>query len=163
MYHQYKQTIMEFLCVLTLKIIFFPILILWWIIKAIYNACQDANYDDTFDNYCEYEDEWVEDEDNEQEISDELNKYSELPQLPEMAQVFVIDENTCIGVQYVSMCPDETAHIRVIGDTTFSQLYKRRVYRDGNKRYFKLNNKKYFLRNSVATRPIIPIQAKEGK
>ena len=153
---------MRFLYIWTLKIIFSPILILWYVIKSIYYAIRDARYRDDFDDYYEYENEWIDDEDNEKELESELNKYSDLPEIPEMAQIFIIDETTCIGVQYVSMCPDETAHIRVIGDTSFSQLYKRRVYRDGNKRYFKLNNQKYFLRNST-TQPINPIQAKEGK
>lgn len=153
---------MRFLCIWTLKLIFSPLLISWWLIKKIYYAIQDSRYKDDFDDYFEYEDEWIDDDDNEKELGDELTKYSNLPEMPEMAQIFVIDDTTCIGVQYVSMCPDETAHIRVIGDTSFSQLYKRRVYRDGNKRYFKLNNQKYFLRNST-TQPINPIQAKEGK
>lgn len=154
--------IMRIICIAFLKLVWvYPFKIIWWIIKNIYYALKYRGYDDDYGEY-EYEDEWIEDDDNEQQISDEIDKYSNLPEIPEMVQVFPIDETTAIGVQYVSMCPDETAHIRVIGDISFSQLYKRRVYREGGKRYFKLNNQKYYLRNST-TQPINPIQAKEGK
>lgn len=156
------RIIFDMMCIAFLKIIFvYPFRILWWLIKKIYYTFKNSR--DEYDLYDDdYEDEWVEDEDDEQEIKKEIDKYSNLPQIPEMAQIFFIDDVTCIGVQYVSMCPDETAHIRVIGDTSFSQLYKRRVYTEGTKRYFKLNNQKYYLRNST-TQPINPIQAKEGK
>lgn len=125
---------------------------------------KDRRYNVDFDDYPD-EDEWIDDEDNEQEIQDELNKYADLPEMPEMCQLFYVDENTSIGVQFVSMCPDETAHIRIIGDTTFSQIYKRRVYREkghNGERYFKLNNQKYYLKED-RTQPIQPTQAKEGK
>lgn len=141
-----------------LKVAFiFPFQLLVRLIHHI----KDRRYNVDFDDYPD-EDEWIDDEDNEQEIQDELNKYEDLPDIPEMCQVFPVNENTIIGVQFVSMCPDETAHIRIIGDTTFSQLYKRRVYREGGKRYFKLNNQKYYLDDN-RTQPIQPIQAKEGK
>jgi len=136
-------------CLFILKVAFvFPFRLL---IRLIHHI-KDRRYNVDFDGYPD-EDEWIDDEDNEQEIQDELNKYENLPEMPEMCQVFPIDENTVIGVQFVSMCPDETAHIRIIGDTTFSQLYKRRVYREGGKRYFKLNNQKYYLREGI--QPII--------
>lgn len=149
---------MRAVCLFILKVAFvFPFRLLVKLIHYI----KDRKYNINFKGYPD-EDEWIDDEDNEQEIQDELNKYEDLPEMPEMCQVFPIDENTVIGVQFVSMCPDETAHIRIIGDTTFSQLYKRRVYREGGKRYFKLNNQKYYLREGI--QPIIqPIQAKEGK
>lgn len=157
-----QRTVMHIMCVTFLKIVWvYPFKIIWWLIKKIYYAIKNRWYDYDFDEL-EYEDEWVKDEDNERDIEDEIDKFSTLPEIPEMAQIFPIDETTSIGVQYVSMCPDETAHIRVIGDMTFSQLYKRRVYRDGYRRYFKLNNEKYYLREST-TQPINPIQAKEGK
>jgi len=141
-----------------LKVAFvFPFQLLVKLIRHI----KDRRYNVDFDDYPD-EDEWIDDEDNEQEIQDELNKYADLPEIPEMCQVFYVNENTAIGVQFVSMCPDETAHIRIIGDTTFSQLYKRRVYREGGKRYFKLNNQKYYLKED-RTQPIQPTQAKEGK
>lgn len=140
-----------------LKVAFvFPFQLLVKLIRYI----KDRRYNVDFDDYPD-EDEWIDDEDNEQEIQDELNKYADLPEMPEMCQLFYVDENTSIGVQFVSMCPDETAHIRIIGDTTFSQIYKRRVYREGGKRYFKLNNQKYYLKEGI--QPIQPTQAKEGK
>ena len=144
-----------------LKVAFvFPFQLLVKLIRHI----KDRRYNVDFDDYPD-EDEWIDDEDNEQEIQDELNKYADLPEIPEMCQLFYIDENTSIGVQFVSMCPDETAHIRIIGDTTFSQIYKRRVYREkghNEERYFKLNNQKYYLKKD-RTQPIQPTQAKEGK
>lgn len=144
-----------------LKVAFvFPFQLLVKIIRHI----KDRRYNVDFQDYPD-EDEWIDDEDNESEIQDELNKYADLPEMPEMCQLFYVDENTCIGVQFVSMCPDETAHIRIIGDTTFSQIYKRRVYREkgyNGERYFKLNNQKYYLRED-RTQPIQPTQAKEGK
>lgn len=141
-----------------LKVAFiFPIQLIVKFIRYLKNK----NYDIDFDDYPE-EDEWIDDEDNEQEIQDELGKYANLPEMPEMCQLFTVDKNTVIGVQFVSMCPDETAHIRIIGDTTFSQIYKRRVYKEGEEKYFKLNNEKYYLRED-RTQPIQPTQAKEGK
>ena len=144
-----------------LKVAFvFPFQLLVKLIRHI----KDRRYNVDLDDYPD-EDEWIYDEDNEQEIQDELNKYADLPEMPEMCQLFYVDENTSIGVQFVSMCPDETAHIRIIGDTTFSQIYKRRVYREkghNGERYFKLNNQKYYLKED-RTQPIQPTQAKEGK
>lgn len=144
-----------------LKVAFvFPFQLLVKLIRHI----KDRRYNVDFQDYPD-EDEWIDDEDNESEIQDELNKYADLPEMPEMCQLFYVDENTCIGVQFVSMCPDETAHIRIIGDTTFSQIYKRKVYREkgyNGERYFKLNNQKYYLRED-RTQPIQPTQAKEGK
>ncbi len=152
------NAIMRAVCLFILKVVFvFPFRLL---VKLIHHI-KDRRYNINFKGYPD-EDEWIDDEDNEQEIQDELNKYEDLPEIPEMCQVFPINENTVVGVQFVSMCPDETAHIRIIGDTTFSQLYKRRVYREGGKRYFKLNNQKYYLKDD-RTQPIQPVQAKEGK
>lgn len=161
---RHRRTLTNEVCIVLLKIIWvYPFKLIWWLLKKIFSIFKRRNYYDDFDDYeYQYDDEWEKDEDNEQEIDSEINKYANLPEIPEMAQIFIIDDTTSIGVQFVSMCPDETAHIRVIGETSFSQLYKRRVYRDGYRRYFKLNNEKYYLRNST-TQPINPIQAKEGK
>lgn len=142
-----------------LKLLFvWPVQFIVWIIRKI----RDRRYDVDFDDYPD-DDEWIDDNDNEQQIQDELTKYDNLPEIPDMCQVFRYGD-VCIGVEFVSMCPDETAHIRVIGDTTFSQLYKRRVYREkrSDARYFKLNNEKYYLDDS-RTQPIDPTQAKNGK
>lgn len=137
-----------------------PFKFIAWCIRKI----MDRRYYVDFSDYPD-DDEWIDDEDNEQQIQDELSKYSNLPEIPEMRQTFPLDGGGCIGVEYVSMCPDETAHIRIIGDTTFSQQYKRRVYREKSNnevRYFKLNNMKYYLDNN-RTRPIAPTQSKNGK
>ena len=144
-----------------LKVAFvFPFQLLVKLIRHIKDRRCNVDFVDYPD-----EDEWIDDEDNEQEIQDELNQYADLPEMPEMCQLFYVDENTSIGVQFVSMCPDETAHIRIIGDTTFSQIYKRKVYREkgyNGERYFKLNNEKYYLKED-RTQRIQPTQAKEGK
>lgn len=144
-----------------IKLLFvWPFKFIVWCVRKI----RDRRYNVDFSDYPD-EDEWIDDEDNEQQIQDEISKYSYLPDIPEMSQTFPIEGGGCIGVEYVSMCPDETAHIRIIGDTTFSQQYKRRVYRDktyGEERYFKLNNTKYYL-DPNRTQPIAPTQAKPGK
>ena len=146
---------------LVLNLLFvWPFKFIVWCIRKII----DINYNIDFSDD-EYDDEWCDDEDNEQQIQDEIANYANLPPMPEMSQTFPIEGGGCIGVEYVSMCPDETAHIRIIGDTTFSQQYKRRVYRDktyGEERYFKLNNTKYYL-DDKRTQPIAPTQAKIGK
>ena len=151
----------SFVCELFLKVVFvYPV-------KLVINLVQyirDKMYEVDMRDYPE-DDDWIDDSDNEQAIQDELYKYDNSPEMPEMCQVFALGPDTCIGVQYVSMCPDETAHIRIIGENTFSQIYKRRVYRENTEteqRYFKLNNTKYYLDNK-RTRPIDPTQAKEGK
>lgn len=143
-----------------------PFKLIVWIIKTIIDmiCCVADNID--FSDYADDdEDDWFDDNDNEQQIQDEISKYTSLPPLPEMSQIFCLEGGGCIGVEYVSMCPDETAHIRIIGDTTFSQQYKRRVYTErtsGKERYFKLNNIKYYL-DEKRTQPIAPAQAKPGK
>lgn len=148
-------------CVWFLNVTFvLPFKLIAMLIEYIRNKVRDSQLES-----CYYASEWIDDEDNEQDIQNELNKYKNLPEIPEMCQIFTLGPDTCIGVQYVSMCPDETVHIRIIGDTTFSQLYKRRVYtrNSGEKqRYFKLNNQEYYL-DPKRTQPIDPTQAKEGK
>ena len=156
-----RESAMRTVSLFMLKVAFvFPFQLIAKIVRHI----KDRKYNVNFNDYPD-EDEWIDDADNEQDIQDELNKYADLPEMPEMCQLFYVDENTSIGVQFVSMCPDETAHIRVIGDTAFSQIYKRRVYREKNyngDRYFKLNGEKYYLKED-RTQPIQPTQAKEGK
>lgn len=134
------------------------------LIRWCFRKIRDRKYYVDFSDYPD-EDEWIDDEDNEQQIQDEISNYANLTPMPEMSQLFPLEGGGCIGVEYVSMCPDETAHIRIIGDTTFSQQYKRRVYREktyGQERYFKLNNIKYYL-DEKRTQPIAPTQAKLGK
>lgn len=152
------------------SIFILKLLIIWPASAVIKLICfvvrkiRDRRYAVDFSEYPD-DDEWIDDSDNEQQIRDELTKYEEMVEMPEMCQIFPLGPDSCVGVQYVSMCPDETAHIRIIGETSFSQLYKRRVYTEQDyerKRYFKLNNKKYYL-DPKRTQPINPVQAKEGK
>lgn len=178
---------MKFSCALRIVSIFFLKLVFVWPFKLIIklvNYIKDRLYDVDMSDYPD-DDEEIEKkskrprksaeisiEDREISIEDDTTqsqepagKYDNLPEIPEMCQIFPIDDNTCIGVQFVDMCPDETAHIRVIGDTTFSQIYKKRVLREktyGRERYFMLNGEKYYLRPDT-TQPIDPVQAKEGK
>lgn len=160
----------------TVSLFFLKLVFIWpvkLIIKLI-NHIRDRRYDVDAGDYAD-DDEQIDDkhqcgrEDDKissnDEVQDEPSKYDNLPEMPEMCQIFPLDDDTCIGVQFVDMCPDETAHIRVIGDTTFSQIYKRRVFRDktyDRARYFMLNGQKYYLRPET-TQPIEPVQAKEGK
>ena len=147
---------MRAVCLLFLKLIF---VLPFRLISKIICCIRDRRYNVDLTSYPD-EDEWIDDADNERDIQDELNKYENLPEIPEMCQIFHLDKNTSIGVQYVSMCPDETAHIRIIGDTSFSNLYKRKVYREKTtlgQRYFKLNNEKYYL-DDQRTQPIAPSQ-----
>ena len=149
---------MRTVCLFILKVAFvFPILLIVKLIRLI----KERRYNVDFTGYPD-EDDWIDDEDNERELNEELNQYTDLPEIPEMCQIFPVNETTVIGVQFISMCPDETAHIRIIGNTTFSQIYKRRVYNEGRRKYFKLNNEKYYLKeDSIQT--VQPAQAKEGK
>lgn len=160
----------------TVSLFFLKLVFIWpvkLIIKLI-NHIRDRRYDANIDDYADDSDKIGDErqhacQDNKisynDEVQDAPSKYDNLPEMPEMCQIFPIDDDTCIGVQFVDMCPDETAHIRVIGDTTFSQIYKRRVYREKThekRRYFMLNGERYFLRPDT-TQPIDPVQAKEGK
>lgn len=155
----YSEFVVHLMFIWPFKLIVCIFKFIIWVIKKLIHR-KDYAYCDEYED--DDNDEWDDDEDNEQQIQDELDKYSNLPELPEMCQIFTISDETNIGVQFVSMCPDETAHIRVIGDTTFSQLYKRRVYSDREGRYFKLNNVKYYL-DDRCTQPVDPEQAKKGK
>lgn len=160
-----RNSAMNIASIFILKLLFvWPVMAIVNLIKYIARKIEDRRYGVDFSDYPEDED-WIDDDDNEQQIKEEITKCDETPEMPEMCQVFPLGEDSCIGVQYVSMCPDETAHIRIIGETSFSQLYKRRVYTEQDydkRRYFKLNNKKYYL-NPKRTQPINPVQAKEGK
>lgn len=153
-----RQSATVAVCLIFLKLlIFIPSKLIKWFA----HRRQEQKY---LVDFSDYPDEY-EDESNEDEINDEIRQYSDLPEIPEMQQIFDLGDNTILGVQYVSMCPDETAHIRIIGDTSFSQLYKRKVYREKNykrERYFNLNNIKYYLDDRY-TQPIEPLQAKKGK
>lgn len=152
---------MRAVCLLSLKLVF---VLPFRLIAKIIHCIRDRRYNVDLTSYPD-EDEWIDDADNERDIQDELNKYENLPEIPEMCQIFCVDDNTTIGVEYVSMCPDETAHIRIIGDTSFSKLYKRKVYREKTtlqQRYFKLNSQKYYLDDS-RTQPIEPIQSEKGR
>lgn len=86
-----------------------------------------------------------------------------MPEMPEMEQLFPVANNVFIGVQYISMCPDETAHIRIIGENAFSRIYDRKIHYDSSERherYFTVSSQKCYL-DPKKTRPSGSIQAKE--
>ena len=70
-------------------------------------------------------------------------------------QLFRIDEEMCLLVNRVEMCPDETAFIRVVNNDGYTPIYKRKVKRDkeGN-RYIVFNEQNYNL-DETRTKPII--------
>lgn len=96
-------------------------------------------------------------EKEESEITEAMDDISS-GDIPEFCQFFSVSSEMGIGVEHVEMSPDETAIIRVVGETTFSKRYKRKVYRDKRgQRFFKLNSECYYLRDG-STKPIEPIQ-----
>lgn len=86
---------------------------------------------------------------------EEIPTQEELPQLiapddcPEFVEIFDLDKDTVVGVEYIMRCPDETAFIRLLGDTSFSKQYKRKVYTDKNKqKYIKVDNQKLYFKKA---------------
>lgn len=160
---QLKRQMTDAVYTFIIKLVFvYPFKLIYYFFKLIYIIIERIVRRARSERYEAYDYDEDEFDDEEAEVEDEQSKYDNLPPLPEMCQIYPIGENTCIGVQFVSMCPDETAHIRIIGDTEFSEIYRRRVYRekhDKNMRYFKLNNQKYYL-NNKCTQPIIINQTK---
>lgn len=99
-------------------------------------------------------------EDDECEIVKDL---SETLECPEFMQYFSKSADIGIGLEYVEMCPDETAVLRIVGETTFSKQYRRRIYTDKRgEKFFKLNGEQYYLRQSKV-KPVEPTQEKPKK
>lgn len=71
-------------------------------------------------------------------------------------QLFTLGEDMCLFIDHVEMCPDETAFIRVVGEESYTPLYKRKVRKNKNEqRYIIFNNTNYYL-DDKKTQPIIP-------
>lgn len=156
----YPRTALNVVSIIILKIILSPLIGIFILTRGIILGQLERRYVIEEDD----EPDWIDDEDNDAVIQEELTAYDELEPLPDMQQIFNLDKEKVIGVQFVSFCPDETAHIRIIGDTTFSPLYKRKVYRDKSdkkERYIQINGKRCYLNEH--TKSVDPIQAKEGK
>jgi hypothetical protein len=161
---QYRRYTINDLDLLVLKIlfsiVFFPFILLLKFIKWRRKVKQEKEEDEMLYQLQLMHDDCREEE----EIEMEIKSINQRPDLPDMAQIFSISGDTLIGVQFVSMCPDETAHIRIIGEDTFSQLYRRKVYYEKgypHDRYINVSGQRYYL-DPKKTRPIT-IQAKEGK
>jgi len=95
----------------------------------------------------------------EEEVDDKTGpEIAETAECPEFLQFFTKSKEIGVGLEYIEMSPDETAVIRIVGETTFSKQYRRRIYTDrlGGK-YFKLNGQQYHLRRP-ATAPRTPTQ-----
>lgn len=78
----------------------------------------------------------------------------DIEELP-FCQLFSIGKDMCLMIDHVELCPDETAFIRVVGDESYTHLYKRKVRRDkSDNRFIVFNGKNYYLDNKK-TQPII--------
>ena len=78
----------------------------------------------------------------------------DIEELP-FCQLFKIGKDMCLMIDHVELCPDETAFIRVVGDESYTPLYKRKVRRDkADNRFIVFNGKNYYLDNKK-TQPII--------
>lgn len=145
----YKRTRGNLLSMLFLKLIFYwPTVLLIRLVALIYHKVRYRRWEKFAEELCQEDDEV------------ELEVLNHADELPEMCQIFSVDKQTVIGVQFVTMCPDETAHIRIIGETSFSPLYKRKVRYENNydkDRYIQVNGEKYYL-DAKKTRPVDPIK-----
>jgi len=65
---------------------------------------------------------------------------------PEFQQIFEIGDDLILGIEFVSRRPDETAFVRVVGDTWVGEQYKKKVYTVGDKRFIKLDATKLYLK-----------------
>ena len=133
-------------CVLFLKFIFFPVKLLFRIISWIYRSIRASR------SSRRVEEDPVPLDDIDESTEEPDEEETSLPEIPEMQQIFRLSNEMVVGVQYVSMCPDETAHIRIIGEEEFTPLFKRKVYREktyDRRRYIKVSNEKHYLNSNT--------------
>ena len=100
--------------------------------------------------------EYVEDDTETTEYTDYSSDFddSEYDELA-FCQLFTLGEDMCLFIHHVEMCPDETAFIRVVGEESYTPLYKRKVRRTkGGDRYIVFNGTNYYL-DDKKTQPII--------
>lgn len=89
---------------------------------------------------------------------DDVGNLQDLLECPEFLQYFHKSDELGVGLEYIEMTPDETAVLRIVGESTFSKQYRRRIYTNKlGKKYFKLNGEHYYLRKKQIT-PIQPTQ-----
>lgn len=95
------------------------------------------------------------DTEQEEEVVDKSTEEVENEELP-FCQLFNLSKDTCLMIDHVEMCPDETAFIRVVDEEGYTALYKRRVKRSRvGDRYIIFNGENYYL-DDKKTQPIIP-------
>ena len=101
----------------------------------------------------------VEESTNEEEVkTDEPEPIQEEEVKEELpfCQLFDLSKDTCLLVDHVEMCPDETAFIRVVDEEGYTSLYKRKVKRNRvGDRFIVFNDNNYYL-DDKKTQPIIP-------
>mgnify|MGYP000884851034 CR=1 FL=1 len=106
---------------------------------------------------------YVEEVTEEDDECEDVKDLSEALECPEFMQYFTKSDEIGIGLEYIEMCPDETAVLRIVGETTFSKQYRRRIYTDKRgEKFFKLNGEQYYIRQSKA-KPVAPTQEKPKK
>lgn len=89
--------------------------------------------------------------------NDKGPEYDNIEELP-FCQLFNLSKDTCLMIDHVEMCPDETAFIRVVDEEGYTPLYKRKVKRNRvGDRLIQFNGKDYFL-DDKRTQPVIPKQ-----
>ena len=97
----------------------------------------------------------VEDEEDENEDIACNEYFDDTEELP-FCQLFRINKEVSLFIDHVEMCPDETAFIRVVGEESYTPLYKRKVKRNRvGDRFIVFNGTNYYL-NDKKTQPIIP-------
>jgi hypothetical protein len=78
-------------------------------------------------------------------------KDSSISACPEFSEIFNLDKNSLVGVEFVARIPDETAFIRIVGNDSISKQFQRRVYRTkgvNGGRYIKIDDRKLYLRKT---------------
>lgn len=145
-------------CIAILQLLILPLLLLFRLIRWLYRRNEKLKYEKQLASLSAFNDEL-----EEEELAYDILNIQDSPELPEMCQIFQLGNDTVLGIQYVSFCPDETAHVRVIGDTAFSQIYKKKVmYDKDDDRYIVVSGQRYYL-DLLKTQPVDPTQDKKGK
>ena len=82
----------------------------------------------------------------EYEEDEELEDDEEPEEELYFCQIFSLNDDTDLHIIKVEYCPEETAFIRIVGESSYTKPYKRKVRKDeaGN-RFIEFNDKKYYL------------------
>lgn len=138
---------------LILGILVWPLAFVVCVIRALFGIRKTARsmYSGVPDRIVDEELTMDYNDDDTQQEQDNVEEYDELA----FCQLFELGDNMCLIVQRVEMCPDETAFIRVLGDDSYTPVYKRKVRRTkGNTRYIVFNSTNYYL-DDAKTQPVI--------